>query len=40
VALLLALVMAGISVLGGLAPGAVGGAVTALTHHVLFSRPY
>ena len=40
VALLLALVTVAISVLGGLAPGAVGGLVTALTYNVLFTRPY
>ena len=40
VALLLALVTVGISVLGGLAPGAVAGLVTALTYNVLFTRPY
>ena len=39
-ALLLALVTVGISVLGGLAPGAVAGLVTALTYNVLFTRPY
>ncbi len=40
VALLLALVTVGISVLGGLAPGAVGGLITALTYNVLFTQPY
>ncbi len=40
VALLLALLTVGISVLGGLAPGAVAGLVTALTYNVLFTRPY
>ena len=40
VALLLALVTVGISLLGGLAPGAVAGLVTALTYNVLFTLPY
>jgi K+-sensing histidine kinase KdpD len=40
VALLLALVTVGISVLGGLVPGAVGGLITALTYNVLFTQPY
>jgi K+-sensing histidine kinase KdpD len=40
VALLLALVTVGISVLGGLVPGAIGGLITALTYNVLFTQPY
>jgi K+-sensing histidine kinase KdpD len=40
IALLLALVTVGISVLGGLAPGAVAGLATALTYNALFTRPY
>jgi K+-sensing histidine kinase KdpD len=40
IALVLALVTVGISVLGGLAPGAVAGLATALTYNALFTRPY
>ncbi len=40
VALLLTLVTVGISLEGGLVPGAVAGLVTALTYNVLFTRPY
>jgi len=40
VALLLALVTVGVSVLGGLAPGAVAGLTAAITYDVLFTHPY